>query len=62
MQQPSSKNKTKTNLFHPELQLIYTLTAGARSAKRSAKPSLVTFFGFGKKVTRLSAETDGFDL
>jgi hypothetical protein len=24
--------------------------------------SLVTFFGFGKKVTRLSAGTDGFDL
>ena len=32
------------------------------SAKRSAKRSLVTFFGFGKKVTRLSAGTDGLDL
>ena len=34
----------------------------ARSAKRSAKRSLVTFFGFGKKVTRLSAGTDDLDL
>jgi hypothetical protein len=34
----------------------------ARNAKRSAKRSLVTFFGFGKKVTRLSAGTDGLDL
>jgi len=39
-----------------------TPTPGARSAQRSAKPSLVTFFGFGKKVTRQSAGTDGFDL
>jgi hypothetical protein len=39
-----------------------TPTNDASSAKRSAKRSLVTFFGFGKKVTRLPAGTGGFDL
>jgi hypothetical protein len=61
-QQLSSKDKTRTNLFHHKPQPIYTLTAGARNAQRSAKTSLVTFFGFGKKVTRLSTGIDGFDF
>jgi hypothetical protein len=61
-QQLSSTNKTELDLVHQEPALINPPTTSARSAKRSAKPSLVTFFGFGKKVTRLSAGTDGFDL
>jgi len=61
-QQFSSKNKTALDLLHQEPTLINPPTTGARSAKRSAKPSLVTFFGFGKKVTRLSAGTDDLDL
>ena len=56
------KKQNKTNLVHQELSRINTPTIRERSAQRSAKPSLVTFFGFGKKVTRLSAGTDDLDL
>jgi hypothetical protein len=61
-QQLRSKNKNRTKL-HPkkQRQLTHRLPR-TRSAKHSAKRSLVTFFGFGKKVTRLSAGTDGFNL
>jgi len=42
--------------------LIEAINQRARSAQRSASPSLVTFFGLGKKVTRLPAGTGDFKL
>ncbi len=56
---PAANTKKNLNLLPENSSQSTNRPPRARNAKRSAKPSLVTFFGFGKKVTRLSAETDG---